>query len=154
MLAQGAAVCLESQGHPQGVSLDARGDVTESCSVTWPPVTAQALRTWAEPRVATERGAEAIAVLLAQQETGHAVIEMARQGTGFDYWLGEESGITFQRKAMLEVSGIRQGSDSEVRARVREKLRQTEQSDSQYGTMQAWVIVVEFGRPLAEVRVR
>ncbi len=153
MLAQGAAVCLESQEHAQGVMLAVRGDVMSSQPVTWSPVTDQALRTWAEPRVATERGAEAIAVLLAQRETDHTVIEMSRQGTGFDFWLGEESGIALQRKARLEVSGIRQGNDGDVRARVRQKLRQIERYNSRYGDMQAWVIVVEFGRPLAEVHM-
>ena len=152
MLAQGAAVCLESEGHTQGVTLDVRGDVTGSYAVTWPVVTEQALRTWAEPRVATERGAEAIAVLLAQQETGDTVIEMSRQGTGFDFWLGEETGIVAQRKARLEVSGIRRGSDGDVRARVSEKVRQINRRDSQFGVYPAWVIVVEFARPLAEVR--
>lgn len=152
MLAQGAAVCLESQDHAQGVMLTVRGDVMSSHPVTWPPVTDQALRTWAEPRVATERGAEAIAALLAQRETDHTVIEVSWQGTGFDFWLGEESDITLQRKTRLEVSGIRHGNDGEVRARVGQKLRQIRQYDSQYGSYPALAIVVEFGRPLAEVR--
>ena len=152
MLAQGAAVCLESQDHAQGVMLTVRGDVMRSHPVTWPPVTDQAIRTWAEPRVATERGAEAIAVLLAQRETDHTVIEVSWQGTGFDFWLGEESDITLQRKTRPEVSGIRHGNDGEVRARVGQKLRQIRQYDSHYGPYPALAIVVEFGRPLAEVR--
>ena len=88
--------------------------------------------------------------MLAEQELGYAVIECSRRGTGFDYWLGAASAGTFQRKARLEVSGIRQGNDRVVRTRVWQKLQQTDRSDAVQ--LPAYVIVVEFGRPLAEVQ--
>lgn len=89
-----------------------------------------------------------IAVLLAQKEIGYTVIERSRIGTGFDYWLGKESNL-FQKKARLEISGILRGSNSDVKARIRQKLKQTNRSD---GVLPAYVIVVEFGHPLAEVQ--
>jgi len=49
----------------------------------------------------------------------------------------------------MEVSGIRQGSDSEVDARVREKLRQVTASDRE--GFPAYVVVVEFTGPLSRV---
>ena len=52
-------------------------------------------------------------------------------------------------RGRMYVSGILQRNDSEIRARTREKLGQTDQSDS--SALPAYVIVVEFGRPLAEV---
>jgi hypothetical protein len=74
---------------------------------------------------------------------------IATNDIGFDYWMGDESAIPFQSKARLEISGIRRGDDSDIKARVRQKLKQTNQSD---GLLPAYVIVVEFGSPLAEVR--
>ena len=49
----------------------------------------------------------------------------------------------------LEISGIREGNDQQVKARVQQKLKQTDRSD---GALPAYVIVVEFGEPLAEVQ--
>lgn len=55
-------------------------------------------------------------------------------------------------KARMEVSGIRNGNDSQVRARVKQKLRQMNRSNDQ--ELPAYAIVVEFGRPLAEIKKR
>ncbi len=149
MLAEAASVCLESQRHNQNVRLTVRGYIEGQYSLIWRPLTEQALRSWNDFEYTTEHGAIGIAVLLVDKEFSHTVIEASRRGTGFDYWLGDESNETFQRKARLEVSGIRQGHDSAVRRRVREKLRQTDMSDDLRNP--AYVIVVEFGCPLAEV---
>ena len=107
---------------------------------------------------ATEFGATAVAVLLAKRETGYVVIERAMKGTGIDYWMGDDSeGPPFQRKARLEISGILHATGNRgavmraVAARVRQKLGQT----GRFGNLlPAYVAVVEFGMPLAEVRQR
>lgn len=147
-LAEAGGVCLESQGHVQGVQLLVRGYRNKRYPLAWPPVTDQARRCWNDPEVATEHGAVGIAVLLAQKEIGYTVIERSQKGTGFDYWMGDESSFLLQKKARLEISGILRGSDR-VKTRVRQKLRQTDPSD---GSKPAYVIVVEFGHPLAEVQ--
>ena len=147
-LAEAGGVCLESQGHVQGVQLFVRGYRNKRYPLAWPPVTDQARRCWNDPEVATEHGAVGIAVLLAQKEIGYTVIERSQKGTGFDYWMGDGSSFLLQKKARLEISGIRRGSDR-VKTRVRQKLRQTDPSD---GSKPAYVIVVEFGHPLAEVQ--
>lgn len=147
-LSEAGGVCLESQGHVQGVQLLVRGYSNTNHSLTWPPVTDQARRCWNDAEVATEHGAVGIAILLAQRELGYTVIECSQKGTGFDYWMGDESSEPLQKKARLEISGIRRGSDR-VKTRVRQKLRQTDPSD---GSKPAYVIVVEFGHPLAEVQ--
>ena len=53
-----------------------------------------------------------------------------RKGFGFDFWLNsiDEKDILFQRKARLEVSGIRQGSESIIQSRVNMKLKQISQT--------------------------
>ena len=114
----------------------------------WEPPEPDAFRAYQSGR-ATEDGAVGIAVLIAKREVEPDVIEASWTGTGFDWWLGEESNETFQRKGRLEVSGIRQGSDRDIDRRVRQKLRQTSLSD--YTGLPAYVIVVEFGQPAARV---
>ena len=152
-LSEAAAICLDSKGHRPGGRLAVRGIFNRIYTLNWQPAAEQAHRIWQYNR-ATEWGAEGIAVLLAESETPHTVIEAGIQLTGIDYWLGDASDNMFQRKARLEVSGIRQRgggavSDSIIAQRVNDKLRQTNQSDDTQ--LPAYVIVVEFGRPVAEV---
>ena len=168
-LAQAGAICLESQGHQQGVRLMVQGYVSNSYPLSWTPANNQARRTWNDPNEATEAGAIGIAVLVAIREIGYTVIARSWQGTGFDYWLGNadtanistiEREVTtklrdilqddnFVVRGSLEVSGIRTGNDHQIRARMQQKLQQIDQSDT-WG-LPVYVIVVEFRRPLAEI---
>ena len=171
-LAKAGAVCLESQGHNPGVQLAVRGMSESTYTLTWPEVTAQDRRTWADPSEATEDGATGIAALLAIREIGYTIILRSYKSTGIDYWLGNndqsdvtaaERMLTFALQSLLEdddlivkgrmeVSGILNGDDRQVRARTRLKLSQTDQSES--SGLPAYVVVVEFGRPIAEVTKR
>ena len=151
-LAQAGSICLDSKGHSPGAILATQGSSSNRYTLQWTPATAQAFRAWQRNR-ATEWGAEGIAVLLAKVETPYTVIEASVQGEGIDCWLGDEADVTFQRKARLEVSGIRWDetvAEADITNRVRAKLRQTTQSD--HTQTPAYVIVVEFSRPVAEVR--
>ena len=148
-MAQCAGVCLESQGHTSGTELVVRGYIGNNHILEWPTVTDQVRRTWADLREATENGAEGIAILLTRQEIGYATIERAALGTRIDRWLGNESDSPyFQRKARLETSGILHGNDGEIRSRLREKTDRLALANNR---LPAYVIVVEFSRPLAEV---
>lgn len=146
-LAEAGAVCLESQGHTSGTCLTVRNGANNSYQLDWPPVTDQARRTWNDDEEATEDGAAGIAVLLASQEIGYTVIMRSRKDTGFDYWLGDD---VLDFRARMEVSGIRNGNDGQVRTRVKQKLRQMDRSNAL--GLPAYAIVVEFGRPLAEIK--
>ena len=147
-LAQAGGVCLESQGHIPGVQLQVMGYLYNTYSMDWPEVTQQARKCLNDPNEATEWGAVSVAILLAKSELGYSVMERSRKGTGFDYWIGDETELPFDRKARLEISGIRKGSNLDVKARVREKLKQVAQSGP---SPTAYVIVVEFGTPLASI---
>jgi hypothetical protein len=100
--------------------------------------------------LATEYGAYAIAALLMPYLTDLTVIERSvkGKGLGFDFWLGDISDRDrlFQRKARLEVSGIRRGSESQIEYRVNIKLKQITPSDL---VAPGYVCVVEFGTPHA-----
>lgn len=152
-LAQAGAICLESQNHTPGVALALRGDAdgARSYRLNWTRTDDGDNALWQYNR-ATEMGAEAVAILLAKNETPYPDIAAAIAGTGVDFWLGEDANFSFQRKARLEISGIRNGSDAAIARRVSEKLNQTAQSDHSQTT--AYVIVVEFSRPVAEIRVK
>lgn len=146
-MAEAAAVCLEDQHHQQGVGLQIRGKYKTVYSLEWPAVTDR-IRGSYDLEEATEYGACGVAILLMREQTG-LTVQRALKGGGFDYWLGTAEGeLPFQHQARLEVSGIRRGDSSRIKARVTEKLEQTHPSD---GTMPAYVVVVEFGRPLAHV---
>lgn len=152
-LALAGAICLESQNHTPGVALAVRGDadVARSYRLNWTPTANGDSALW-QANQTTEWGAAAVAILLVNQATPYRVVEAAIVGTGIDFWLSEDADLTFQRKARLEVSGIRNGNDAAVTRRVSEKLTQTTQSDHSQTT--AYVIVVEFSRPVAEIRTR
>ena len=168
-LAKAAVVCLENQQHKPGVQMTIRGALSKIHTVFWPPSSPQGRRTRADLQEATEDGAAAIAILLTRREVGHTVILRSHKTTGIDYWLGDCDGTSVsaaeQRmteelqilledddlivRGRLEVSGILHGDDGDIASRSKAKLNQTARSVS--SGLPAYVIVVEFGRPIAEV---
>jgi hypothetical protein len=151
-LAESAAVCLEERGHDGQVKLVVIGDYETAFRLVRPSVTDQMSRCYNDPEEATELGACGVAVLLIRELVGFTVVERSRRGTGFDYWLGEEGDDLFARKARLEVSGIRMGSQAHLISRVKQKHQQTQQSGAL--RLPAYVVVVEFSRPAAHVTNR
>ena len=150
MLAEAAGVCLESQGHTQGVNLTVSGYGNNYHTLVWSSIPRQQIiDVWGDAEYTTEHGAAGIAILLAKKEIGYEVVRRSRKGTGFDYWLGDESDEPFQDKARLEVSGIRNGDAGILNSRVSQKLRQVTRSDNL--ELSAYVIVVEFGQPTARI---
>jgi hypothetical protein len=93
-----------------------------------------------------------VAILVVRKMTGKTVIERSKKGTGFDYWIGNvDEDDLFVNKCRLEVSGILEGTDSEIAGRVKKKLSQVRPSDN-LGT--AYIAVVEFSRPKAQVEMK
>lgn len=152
VLAEAAGVCLENQRHNLGVDMAMKGIHTHTFQVFWPEVTEQARRSWNDMDEATEFGACGVAISLILRCTSYTVIERSRKGSGFDYWLGHQEDkhlLTFEKKARLEVSGIQNGTNSQVKTRVQNKINQTKRSGS--SGLPAYIAVIEFGSPCAEV---
>ncbi len=149
-IAEAGGVCLEHNSHRRGHTLLVRGYRNSRYFLSWPLITSQSLAAWNDLEQATEYGAIAVAVLVAKAEIGYEILRQSRKGTGFDYWIGSASEEGFVEKAGLEISGILTGDDRTIKARVKDKLTQTDQSDQ--SQLEMYVIVVEFGRPLAEVQ--
>lgn len=142
-------VCLSLQNHSTGVELLVDGSFNQSFQVWWnDKLTSQIQRSWADEQEAVESAACGIAFLLILQLTAFTVIERTRKGTGFDYWLGHEDNESIL-EARLEVSGILKAEkDSEIKKRVREKLGQVDRSNNR---LPAYIVIVEFSRPLSYV---
>jgi len=151
MLAEAGAVCLDDCSHHVGVQLSVAGTNTEALSVGWPPVTPQMRACYHDPEEATEHGAYGIAILLIRRATGFAVVQRSRKGTGFDFWVGDDTELPFQNKVRLEVSGIRRGSTAQLEARVRQKVAQT--SPTANTGLPAHIVVVEFSAPRCRLEV-
>ena len=148
-LAEACAICLNNQGYIQGIELTVKGEFTAVFKLYWQEVTDQMLRCWNDSEYTTEQAAYGIAFLIIQELTDYTVIERSRRGTGFDYWLGKKGDnneLPFQNAVRLEVSGIRKGDDSRIKARIKQKLEQVSPTD---GTLPAYIVVVEFSNPLA-----
>ncbi|NJK70286.1 MAG: hypothetical protein HC786_26125 [Richelia sp. CSU_2_1] len=150
--ADAAAVCLDERGHSIPVTLTIDGIQPCEIQIQADSIDDTIRRFNADREVATEYGAYGIAALIMPHLTGLTIIERSvkGKGLGFDFWLGslEDPDTLFQRKARLEVSGIRQGSDSLIQARVNMKLEQISPSDD---VAPGYVSVVEFGTPQARI---
>jgi hypothetical protein len=150
-LAEAAAVCLEQNGHQQGAKLIVQGDLEGSFPLNWPNVTEQMYRCWNDNEVATEHGAYAIALSLIEKLTDFTIVERSFKGTGIDYWLGDKNDMFLRKKARLEVSGLRKGTQSEIKSRLKIKRHQTTPSN---GILPAYIVIVEFSQPTAQVIIK
>lgn len=149
VMAEAAAVCLENQQHPIGVSLAISGSSTQSFLLDWNAVTAQQVSAYNDLQEATELGASGIAILLMEKITGNVVLERSRKGPGFDYWVGkQDDDDLFSNKNRLEISGILNGTSTQFTSRINQKKRQMLPSS---GLAPGYVIVVEFGNPKAHM---
>ncbi len=148
LMAEAASVCLEDQGHGLKTSLRIDGDFAAIATLHRGPVDERARWSHNDAERATENGAYGVALLAIRELTGLTVLLQSRRGSGFDFWLGPETGYLFQAGVRLEVSGIRRGDETLIRRRLRSKLRQTEQSEQ---LAPAYVAIVEFSRPVLRV---
>jgi len=147
-LLEACAITLYRANHRVGVELQLTGVSTKGKKLFWNKLfTTQLDRTWKDQIEATQYAAACISILLAIRYSTYTVIERSVIGTGFDYWLGNETETkdVFDKKARLEVSGIFSGDDRSINERVRIKTRQTNQSRNT--SLPAFVSVVEFSKP-------
>ncbi|MGG6263783.1 hypothetical protein ACQ4M3_17805 [Leptolyngbya sp. AN03gr2] len=152
MCAEAAAFCLEDQGHQNCVLLQIDGIQSSEIELHWTAIDDTIRRFQADQEVTTEYGAYGIAALVMPFLTGLTVIERSIKGKsfGFDFWLGSiaDSESLFQRKARLEVSGIRRGTETMLQSRVKMKLKQITPSDP---VAPEYVSIVEFSTPRSRI---
>jgi len=147
--AEACLVCLAHHQYKSGIEIQVAGDsYNENFGLQWQDsLSQQALHSWNDLTIATEWAACGIAFLLVEALLGYTIIRQARKGNGFVYWVGNDSGDSnlLQEKAVLEVSGILHASnESVIRSRVKQKLVRLNETE-----LEAYVLVVEFSRPLS-----
>ncbi len=158
-MARACAVCLDYHKHKKGVRFTTDLEASETRShylfelSQWEEVTDLVQKKqWGDKKIAAEWAACGIAILIMFELTEYTTIAKARTGTGFDYWLGKkeyEENDPFKEEALLEVSGILEGSQSQVNRRLKEKLEQTELSADL--NLPSFAAVIEFSKPIARV---
>jgi hypothetical protein len=153
VMAEAAAVCFEDRSHATGVIMSVRAVDVKQFTIHWPAVTDQQRRTYNDLPWATEMGAYGVAILIVKAVTGKKAIERSWKGPGFDYWVGEtdDDELIFSNMARLEVSGILNGTDSEIARRLKSKNAQVQVSNNL--GVPAFVAIVEFGQPKAHLEM-
>ena len=147
-LGEASAYCLTLKNHTSGVEMSVKGNIEKVSQVFWSnEINKQTLRAWNDTQELTEYGATGIAVLLIQEMTEFTVLRRAIKGEGVDYWLGYKTDKEpFQDVARLEISGILEGNDSKIKARLKQKSEQTNPAKSKLPT---YIIIVEFSEPVS-----
>lgn len=154
--------CLLECGHSNGVTLkvfEKEKNEDSSYQIVWieNQIDKSALCRAYNRDDGADDGAVAIALLLIREKTNYKAITRSVIGTGFDYWLGykdiETDQIIGKESARLEISGIlKENIYNKINKRVNNKIKQTKQSDDT--SFPAYIIVVEFSQPKAEMVLR
>ncbi|WP_214071829.1 hypothetical protein [Mucilaginibacter sp. dw_454] len=140
-----ASVCLNLHGHPVKVNFPVSGALAFDYELESISVDQMAVDSSGDVEEATQFGAMGLAILIINDQTGWKV-KRSWKGTTFDFWVGEEDDtLVFQKRARLEVSGDFKGTDTEIAARLKQKMEQTKPSD--HLKIPAYGIVVEFSNP-------
>lgn len=114
-------------------------------------ITSAVRATFNDLQDATEHGAYGIALLTAAREMGAILAERTWKGPGFDFHLlppgrkpNQDPDDIFGDNWALEVSGILEGTDADVAARLRQKRKQVAKAAKVRPTL---VAVIEFSEP-------
>jgi hypothetical protein len=129
--------------------MEVEGIGSDSYEVEWEQATEEILRCWQDEEETTEKGAYGIAILLIDKTVELKFVRQSRKYNGFDYWLApKDAEYPFEETARVEVSGIRSGPRSRVKTRMKEKIDRLDRYSS---TLPVFIVVIEFGSPLAIV---
>jgi len=149
---EAAAVCLDAQNHNSGKLIVVEGDLQGQFELIWSEVTQQMKDSRSDMDYTVESGAYCLAMLVIEKLTSLKVTKQSQKRTGFDYWLGKEKNQGLKQHSRLEVSGILKGSKGQINQRLKEKVEQTKKSDNL--NIPAFIVIVEFSRPLIKVKKR
>lgn len=152
-LSQSALFCLKENHHQSGVVLKLIQTQPKQARIVWDvELDKRAQYSFGDRDEAVEYGATCIAILLGVALTEFPTVSRSCKDGGFDYWLGfppTDDDLPFQKNARLEISGIFNGDEKKVNARIERKKRQTNPSDAT--NLPAIVSVVEFSNPMASL---
>lgn len=148
MCCEAASFCLEMNAHESPAHMAITGDEAMTSQLQWAALPDTAAATYRDRDMAAENGAYTIAIAVLHHACRYRTVERAPKGDGFDFWMtNADSGLTFERSALLEVSGIFCGA-RRVTERLRRKLRQVRRSDLKARRI---AVVAEFGTPTLSI---
>ncbi|MCY4465391.1 MAG: hypothetical protein OXE46_07635 [Chloroflexi bacterium] len=150
---EAVVMCMNSQEKSSGVSCDLRNldEALGNLRILWKMSYSERIRrAFGDSRNAAERAGEAIAILTVLAFTDYTVIERARIGSGFDFWLSrtdDNEEYLFQHEMGLESKGLSHAKyPSQIVTAVRDGLAQIRKS--KYAKLPALVVATEFSRPV------
>jgi hypothetical protein len=130
--AEAAAVCL-SEHHEAPTEITAQyKNRAPICALSWVAPTPAVARAHANVLDATEQGAYAVSFATIEALAGLVAVRRAETLTGADYYVAPIGSDPEDMESCLrmEVSGVGAGNETVIRARLRQKLRQTEKGRS------------------------
>lgn len=139
--AEAASVCL-SQHHQSPIEVATHYKKRESnCVLPWNEPTSAVLRAYSNELDATEQGAYAVSFAAVEVLAGLVAVRRAETLTGADYYVAPIGTDPDDMESCLrmEVSGVGTGNESVIRARLRQKLQQTEKGRSNLPALAAVV---------------
>jgi len=149
LMAEAALVCFDNQNHKEVISIKIEGAIADDLCFQLEKVTERIKDNWRDLEEATEYGATCIAIWIILKFTKYQVVQRSPKKTGFDYWLDfQDSEYPFQNRAKLEISGILKGTKSQLKRRLKEKIKQTKRYET--NSLPTYVIVIKFDEPIAK----
>jgi hypothetical protein len=139
-LTEAAAVVLDRHHEPP-TRFELIATRHTSLDVEWAVPDEGVLRAWADAALATERAAEAIAILGVEAECGLVVVERAARGSRLDFYLASDRGADLEDAIGLEVAGVDDGALDRL---LRRKEAQARANPSRLPAIAA---AVRFARP-------
>ncbi len=150
---EAVVMCMTPHNHASGVSCHLRDvdKVHGEVSIKWQTQYSDRIRrAFGEARNAAEKAGEGIAILTILARTDYTVVERARIGDGFDFWLSlsdEDDQFPFQLEAGLEAKGLSGARyPSEIVRAINDGIDQIRESIN--ASVPAWVVATEFSRPV------
>jgi len=150
---EAVVMCMTPHNHVSGVSCNIRDQdqVLGVAFIKWRTKYSDRIRrAFGDARNAVERAGEGIAILTILARTDYTVVERARIGDGFDFWLSrrdDDERFLFQREAGLEAKGLSGARyPSEIVRAINDGIDQIRESRN--ASVPAWVVATEFSRPV------
>jgi hypothetical protein len=139
---EAAEVCLSRHHGPPAIELRIECCGKLSAGVLeWKPPDIVAKRAWNNRDDATRDGAYIVSLAVVEAELGFVALSRAETRTGADYYLGRPGTSDLEDAYRLEVAGADASKESELRSRLRKKVKQALAGNS---ALPAYASVVGF----------
>ena len=150
---EAVVMCMNPHNHAPSVLCAVRDldDELANARIKWKvSYSEQIRRAFGSARNAAEKAGEAIAILTVTAFTDYTVIERARIGNGFDFWLSrtdDDHDYLFQQTLGLECKGLSDARyPSAIVAAINKGIKQIKESMN--SNLPALVLATEFSRPV------